>query len=778
MVGKTISSYEILEKLGEGGMGVVYRARHTTLDRFAALKFLPPHASSDPVAKARFIREARAASALDHPNICTVHDIGETEGGSLYIVMACYEGTTLKRRIADGPLSVDRALDLTIQIASGVERAHEAGIVHRDLKPANIIVTHRGRAVILDFGLAKLVGGAELTKETTTLGTAAYMSPEQVRGDAIDHRTDVWSLGVVLYELLTGSRPFEGDYEAAVTYAIVQEAPERIRAIRPELPAELERVVEKALAKRVDERYQSAAELKDALESARSNLPVAAPERATALPLWERGTMYAVVVLVAILAVLAVQLWPQAETAPIRSLAVLPLGDYSGGSEEDYFVDGMTEALITELSKLGGLRVISRTSSMRYKDSDMSLPEIARALNVDGVIAGSVLSSDGRVRITAQLIDARTDDHVWAKQFDREMGDVLRLHSDVAQEIAEQVDLSLSDADMARLHEAEPVDPELYELYLRGWQLGSGWNSEGDLLRSIELLQQALARDSTFALAYGAIANTYTHLSHFRYPHDVWPEAEAHARRALEYDEDSAIAHLALGLYELIYARNWSAAEQNFTRAIQLDPNLVEARFYYGWYLAAMGREEAALRELEATRRIDPVSLPIRELREVMFVLLRRYDEAIQDARSTLEFEPDAEAPQIFMGLAYAMKGDSARAVEVLDPVMSRVPHLRDHDASPVWLAWGTYAYAEIGAEEEARRYLRQIVEITEELYVCAYDVGAVYGRLGDVDEAFAWLDRAVEESAPCLPNAQIDPRLDPLRGDPRFKDFLTQAGF
>jgi TolB-like protein/predicted Ser/Thr protein kinase len=529
MIGKTISHYKILEKLGQGGMGTVYMAEDTKLDRTVALKFLTSQAVGEEDEKARFVHEAKAAAALSHPNVCHVYEIDESEGQT-FIAMEYLEGQTLKEKINAGPLNLKRALELAIEIAGGLKEAHEAGIVHRDIKPANIMITTKGRTKITDFGLAKLTGGTKLTKTQTTLGTAPYMSPEQARGEETDRRTDIWSLGVVIYEMACGLRPFRGDYEPAVIYSILNERQEPLTALRTGVPVELERIVDKSLAKSPDERYQQVADMLVDLkgvvkrlessergragtgaEAARS-APVARPEAAGATtagpqsegarsaqearpeaasqaaprpsatatdrPRLSRPTWYVgAAVLIVALVIAGMNLFrerpAQAPTGPIDpdiidSIAVLPLENISGDPTEDYFVAGMHEALITDLSRIGALRVISRTSVMRYKDTDKAVPEIARELDVDAIVEGSVMRVGDQVRITAQLIRAATDEHLWAENYDRELSNVLGLLSEVAQEIAGEIEVALSGEDKAQLADSGPVVPEAYDAYLRG----------------------------------------------------------------------------------------------------------------------------------------------------------------------------------------------------------------------------------------------------------------------------------------------------------------------
>jgi len=777
MIGKTISHYKILEKLGEGGMGVVYKARDTKLDRSVALKFLPQHLSQADEEKKRFIHEAKAASALDHPNICTIYEIDETEDGQMFIAMACYEGESLKEKIERGPLPLDEVIDIAIQVARGLDKAHSKKIIHRDVKPANILITEDGQVKIVDFGLAKLAGRTMLTKEGTTLGTVAYMSPEQAQGAKLDHRTDIWAFGAVVYEMVTGQQPFKGDYEQAVMYSIMNEDPEPLTALRSGVPMELERIVNKALAKTPKERYQHIDETVVDLLSARkqSERDQTKVQPIKAKPVQsKRIYLYAALVLFGILATIAVINYLPKDQKVIDSIMVLPLQNYSGEPEQEYFVDGMTEALITELSKITGLRVISRTTSMRYKNSDKTPPEIASDLDVGAIVEGSVLRAGDRVRITAQLIDARADKHLWAENYDRDLGDILRLHSEVAKTIANQIRITLTPQDEARLGSAETVDPEVYQLYLKGRYFWSQFGEE-HLLKSIDYFEQAIARDPNYALAYAGLASSYSGLSNdFLPPHETMPKVKQAAIKALELDETLAEAHIAMGLVKFFYEREWSATEKEFQRAIELNPNSAEARTWYALYLTTMGRYEESIIEVEKAQKLDPLSLILRMWWEWIMLMEGQYEDAIQHSLATLDFEPDFVMSYVDLGLAYALKGDSEKALEAAD----KIGQLDESLVAPLILALRAQIYAMAGQRNEAERLLVELLEIIKEHYACTYEVAMVYVTLGKYDQAFEQFEQALRDASDCLVFTKVDPRFEGLRDDPRYRELLKKAGF
>ena len=497
MIGKTISHYKILEKLGEGGMGVVYKAQDTKLDRFVALKFLPPHALGSEEEKTRFIHEAQAAAGLSHPNICTIHEIDDSHGQT-FIAMEYIKGESLKEKIARGPLELKEVIQIGIQAAEGLYEAHRKKMIHRDIKSANIMITENNRVKIMDFGLAKLSGRTKITKTGTTVGTISYMSPEQVKGEKVDHRSDIWSLGIVLYEMLTGQLPFRGEYEQAVTYSILNEEPEPVTALRTGIPMELERVINKCLAKEPSKRHQYVEdvlvdlnEIKEKHDLKKKTMTQQVPSQKRYIP---KITAIAIVFVLVILTGIYF-LTRQADV--IDSIAVLPLNNMMGESHE-YFVAGMHEALITELSKISALKVISRTSTMGYVETNKKIPEIARELDVDAVLEGSIYQEEENIRITTQLIRGRTDEHIWQGSFDRKLMNILALHTDVARAVANQIQIALKPEEEARLEAVPPeVNPEAYDHYLQGWRYR--WEeTDTSLQKAIEHLEQAVVLDPDF----------------------------------------------------------------------------------------------------------------------------------------------------------------------------------------------------------------------------------------------------------------------------------------
>jgi serine/threonine-protein kinase len=768
-------------------MGEVYRARDTRLSRDVAIKVLPAAYAQDPDRLRRFRQEAIAASALNHPNILTVHDVGEVDG-SPYVVSELLEGETLRQRLAAGALPARKAVAIATQIAEGLAAAHEKGIVHRDLKPENLFVTTDERVKILDFGLAKLrrpEEGAEPgsgaktvtagTESGVVLGTLGYMSPEQVRGQPADPRSDIFALGATLYEMLTGRRAFQGASAADTMSAILREEPGPLPSAPDSSPV-LAQIVRRCLEKSPVERFQSARDLRFALqESVRE--PDASPRPppqslSVRSILWAAG---ATLLLVGMWLVRSCSPAPRMEldsAVTVRSLAVLPLENLSNDPEQEYFADGMTEALLTDVARLGAIRVVSRTSAMRYKGTGKTLPEIARELGVDAVVEGSVLHSGDRVRISAQLIHAATDRHLWAESYERDAEDVLTLQREIAREIADAIRLQLTDETQARLRAPAAVNPEAHREYLQGRFQWYKRTPEG-FGRAIRHFERALEIDPSFALAYAGLGDCYVLLPAdgigLAAPHDALPKAHAAATRALQIDEGLAEAHATLA-YERFYAWDWEAAEREFRRALELNPSYSVAHFWYAVSLAARGRHEDAAREAREAQVLDPVAAIITAGVSWMDHLSRDFEGAVAEAHKALELEPDFPIAHHRLGLALAELGRYEEAIRALEAAA------RSRRTPGAVAALG-HVSALSGDAAAARAALAELERAARTEYVSAYHFALIHIGLGQKAEALRFLEEAYEEGAWTVTFANVEPALDPLRHESRFRELVRRLG-
>jgi serine/threonine-protein kinase len=789
VAGSKLGPYEIVAPLGAGGMGEVYRAKDSRLGREVAVKVLPASFSNDADRLRRFEQEARAAGILNHPNITAVHDIGTVDGAP-YVVTELLEGETLRNRLAGGPLAPRRAIDYALQIAHGLAAAHEKGIVHRDLKPENLFITKDGRVKILDFGLAKLTKPDEAGPQTNlptetagtepgvVMGTLGYMSPEQVRGKPPDARSDIFSFGSILYELLSGRRAFHGDSAADTMSAILREEPPELSSNNQQVPPALDRVVRHCLEKSPEQRFQSARDVAYALEETLAG-PTAtgvAPLPARAKPLrWPALLAAGLVALLTVLVVADVgglrrRLFGSKSRA-IQSLAVLPLENLSHDSGQEYLADGMTEALITDLAQIGSLRVISRTSAMRYKGTKKGLPEIARELDVDGVVEGSVLRAGNRIRITAQLIHASTDRHLWARSYERDFKDILALQDEVAQAIAGQIQARLTSDEQARLSRARPVNPEAHEAYLKGRYEWYRWTPE-NFRKALEYFQQAISIDPSYAPAYAGLSLAYQRLGDSTWrPGDAYPKAKSAALRAVELDGDLAEARTALGMSILWNDWDWAAAEREIRRGVDLNPGSPLAHMAYASFLGSTGRHEESLVQINRAHELDPLSVTIRGVKAGRLLSARRYDEAIEEARSALELDPSAVQPRVWLGRGYLQKGMAGPAIAELEKAVD----LSRRDSGPV--AWLGFAYGIARQKEKAQGLLRELEQRFDRSYVSPSLVALVFVGLGDHDGAFQWLEKGYELRDSGLVRFKATPEFDPIRSDPRFADLVRRVG-
>ncbi len=802
MIGKTLGHYSIVARLGEGGMGVVYKALDTRLNRPVALKVLPPELMADEERRLRFQREARAAASVNHPNIATIYDVGEADG-TVFIAMEYVQGTTLASLIGGRPLQVPEAVRIALEVAEGLGRAHENHVIHRDLKPENIIVGADGHAKILDFGLAKLLEerdaatdpGAsrletisrQMTLGGKVMGTIAYMSPEQARGETVDARSDLFSFGVTLYEMVTGLVPFQGRTSLDTLTAITQKEAASPGALNPELPAVFEQIIAKCLRKDPRQRYQHTDEvvvdLRELKRVTDSGAAVAAAPRTGARRRVAIVGVGAIAALgaVAILVALNVGGWRDRllgravgggpAPARIESLAVLPLVNLSGDPQQEYFADGMTEELIADLAKISALRVISRTSVMQFKGTRKALPEIGRALNVDAVIEGSVLRSGERVRITAQLVEAATDRHLWAESYERDLRDVLTLQTEVARAIAREIEVKVTPQEQARLAIARPVDPAAHEAYLKG-RYYSSKRTEANLVKGIGFFRQAIERDPANALAYCGLADSYNLLAawYYRAPKEALPEARTAALKALEIDDSLAEAHASLGWVE-INSWNWAEGERELRRSMELNPGDATGPYLYANYLIVMGRAEEATDQAKRARELDPLSPATNALVATSYYFARQYDQAMEEARKAIEIEPGFFWSHTTLGQGLVRKGRYAEGISELQKSVAL------SGGGPDSLSFLGYAYALAGKRQEALKTLAEIRAVKRP-FVAAIPQAIVFTGLGDRDQAFAALEKAYEQREPDMRWLKGWPDFDPLRSDPRFQDLMRRMAF
>ncbi|HKT70327.1 MAG TPA: protein kinase [Terriglobales bacterium] len=776
--GRTLGHYRVLEQIAAGGMGVVYRAHDQRLERDVAVKVLPSGILTDEAARKRFRKEALAISRLNHPNVATVYDF-DSQDGIDFLVMELIPGSDIDQKVATGALAEKEIVALGRQIAEGLAAAHEHGIIHRDLKPGNLRVTADGRLKILDFGLAQVTRPANLEEPTqsiatdTVSGTLPYMAPEQLAGEPPDQRSDIYAAGTVLYEMATGRRPFTDKLATKLTDAILHQPPVTPRAFNANVSPELERIILKCLEKEPSLRYHSARDLEvdlSRLVSGASTVSVpAGPEFRTR----SKTLGIAVAVAIVLAAGLALLLFrgrerPAPAATGIHSLAVLPLANLSNDPAQDFFAEGMTEELTTELARISALRVISRTSTMQYKGAHKPLPQIAKELNVDAVVEGSVLRAGDRVRITAQLVRAATDTHLWADSYDRDLRDVLGLQKEVARNIAQQVQVTLTPQEKTVLAANRPVDPEVHDLYLQGlYYFGKG--DERGLTQAIEFFQRAAARDPGYAPAYAGMAECYYNLStNYWPPREAMPKAKAAALKALELDENLPEAHSALGGVHYFYDWDWAGAEQEAKRAMELSPNNATAYDVMAGYLSTVGRLEDSVSQIDRAHALNPRSVTIMVDRIVITTMARKYEQAIADGQDEIASEPNAGSLHTWLSVAYMLAGRYKEGIAEAESGYRL-------DNNPLHESVLAAAYAKTGKRADADKALADLNEKLKKRYSCSYEVAIAYIYLGRRDTAFQFLEKGYQDRSDCMPMLGVDPRMDQIRSDPRYQELLRR---
>jgi serine/threonine protein kinase/Tfp pilus assembly protein PilF len=791
MIGQTISHYRIVEQLGAGGMGIVFKAQDSRLERAVALKFLPEKLAQQPQALDRFRREARAASALNHPGICTIYDIGEQDGRA-FIAMEFIDGETLRSHIHGQPLPLEELLELGIEIAEALEAAHAEGIIHRDIKPANIFVTKRGRAKVLDFGLAKLVRKGVSNEDTDAnsasesldsnsivgiiSGTPSYMSPEQVRGDGLDPRTDIFSLGLVLYEMATGRQAFGGGTGGMIIEAVLTRPPAPVRSINPTIPPRLEEIINKALHKNRDHRYQHAADLRAELQRLKRELDSGSRAQ-------DEGSQSAAKSAATSLSSTGQHksrtstddtrtLRRERVSKTIDSLAVLPFDNASRDPEHEYLSDGITASLINILATVPKLRVMAQSTVFRFKGRAIDPQAIGRDLNVRAVLTGRVMQSGGSLRIGAELVDVATGSRLWGAHYDRKSGDIFAIQDEISNEISEKLRLQLTYAQKKRLTRHHTEDPEAYRIYLKGRHHWNRWTEEG-FYKAIKYFQQAIENDPAYALAHAGVADSYVLLGWNSYlpPKDAFPKAKAAAVTALEFDPDLGEAHAPLAAALWLYDWKWQEAQKEFQGSLELNPTYPTANHWYAEYVMTMGRPAEAIAKMKNSQALDPLSLIINVAIGWAHYMARRYDEALEQLLQTVELDPNYPVTYWILGQLYRTMGRYDLAITEGEKGVNL------SGGSPLMRAALAHSYGKAGRRKEALEILDDLTNLAKCKYVAPHFFAGIHIGLGENAGALEYLEKSYEDHSHWLIYLHIDPSMDDLRQDPRFQDLLKRVG-
>ena len=823
--GTRLGRYEIRSKLGAGGMGEVYLALDTELNRTVAIKTLPDDLASNEHRLRRFIQEAQAAYALNHPHILTIHEIGYTNG-TRFMATEFIDGDTLKQWNRSGSRKLNEILEIAIQTTSALAAAHAAGIIHRDIKPENIMVRRDGYVKVVDFGLAKLSAPSSTTSESdaptralvntregVVMGTASYMSPEQAKGIDLDARTDLWSLGVVLYEMITGRGPFAGDTAADLISVILQKDPVPLTRHAPDVPAELERIVTKALTKDREERYQTAKDLLIDLRTLKRKLEVNAEMDRTASPelrssgatatgsveptasassagghapssaefilssMKQHRVGAAVAALVLVAAVVGIVLFVRAGSTElaIESIAVLPFQNKSTETDTEYLSDGLAESLIYRLSQLPNLRVSPTSSVFNYKNKDVDPIKIGTELGVNAVLSGRIVQRGDNLTISAELVDVRYNKLLWGEQYERKMSEVLQTQREIAREIVDKLKLKVS-GDEKGLAKHYTENNEAYQLYMKGRFYWNKRNPEA-LHKAVDCFNEAIQRDPTFALAYSGLADSYSLLGGPEAggdmaPNEALPKAKTAALKAVETDESLAEGHVALAHVKYFYDRDFAGAEREFKRAIELNPNYAQARHWYAIYLSIIPeRMQEALAEIRRARELDPTSLVINAWYGRILLLTGQVDQSIDQLKKTLELDPEFILARYRLGQSYVEKQMYNEAIQEFNQLL-KLPRAR-----ALGLMGLAHAYALAGRREEAEKDLGELLELRKGQYISPGQLAIIYIGLGEKDKAFAYLEEANKMHDLNIMRLKVERRFDPLRSDPRFNDLVRRIG-